>query len=351
MAALLTSGLLGYWNGGRIPKEAIEHFRLYGTQWRTSLGERRPPETLLRNMPQLEGADQPVGSTTQLLINRTEDAVSNPSGDLGWLAQFYVRPNHFMFPDPTASALIGPLGLKLSAPKDLGQARIRTILFPDPDGAFAMAMVWGATEGSLDDAPAKAYDVISPILDDIAFKYDQPLPIAQSIIVGVPSGSILFSLPKPPPIGHLDSFVWTDDQSAAKLRNAISLYREGISSNNPFHQFLTLWKAFESADEARREWRRARFGSISDTRNDIIVTEEVIPVSFVAADDGGKKFGIVKERLRSLYRNAIAHGTNKHGRPKTGATSSDFNDVSNNVFLIRFMARAVIENTRACFNS
>lgn len=123
-----------------------------------------------------------------------------------------------------------------------------------------MAMVWGATEGPLDDAPARAYDVINPILDDIAFQYDQPLPIAQSLIVGVPSGSMLFSLPKPPPVGHLDTFVWADYESRAKLRNAISLYREGISSNNPFHQFLTLWKAFESADEGTPPVKAALFG-------------------------------------------------------------------------------------------
>jgi hypothetical protein len=39
MNALLVSGLLGYWENGRVPRIGVEHYKQYGTQWRNELGE------------------------------------------------------------------------------------------------------------------------------------------------------------------------------------------------------------------------------------------------------------------------------------------------------------------------
>ena len=97
-----------------------------------------------------------------------------------------------------------------------------------------------------------AYDVASPILDELSFGYDQPLPAAQSLVVGIPSGTINVFYPQHQALeaAELRDTVLPSCPHP-ELRDAVALNREGISSNNPFHSFFALWRAYENALEVR----------------------------------------------------------------------------------------------------
>lgn len=60
-----------------------------------------------------------------------------------------------------------------------------------------------------------------------------------------------------------------------ELRDAYALYREAVSSNNPFHAFLTFWKVYEEAMYVRKGW------GAKHKRSDTRVREEVFPDLFV----------------------------------------------------------------------
>lgn len=204
---------------------------------------------------------------------------------------------------------------------------------------------------SIDPRPAftEAYNIAAPVLDELSFTYDQPLPVAHALLVGIPSGAITVTLPRPPKMQAIDSTTHIAARCpVAELQQATALYREGVSSTNPFHQFLALWKAYENADEVRRGWRTKRGHKASDKKLDTVVACENFPDLVPFRGHAGKSFGAVKEHLRKPYRCAIAHGTSgDHGPPKTAAAARDYNEVMLAVPIIRHMARVTLTNTRA----
>lgn len=344
--ALRISGLLGPSTPDRqVSVAGVEHFERYGTQWHDDLGERLIPEDSHQNMPLAPEIDerQPPGTRTQVQV-LPQGAPHDPDEDTGWLAQFYVRPNRLFFPDPTELALVGPLPLKLSAPKAVRRADLPTRLYPDPFGSFAMVMVLGVN-GQVDDPFAVAYDVASPILDELSFRYDQPLPVAQSLVVGIPSGAISYDYALHPAVEEISpGDTVLPSCPYPELRDAVALYREGVSSNNPFHAFLALWKAYENVTrDVRPAWRREH------RRPDTKVQVETIPDVWVFRHDSGMSFEQVKQQLNRSYRVALAHGSDiaDGGRPRTAASAEDFDAVSTKVPIVRYMARVVIQNMRA----
>jgi hypothetical protein len=209
-------------------------------------------------------------------------------------------------------------------------------------------MVAVAGFSSLADDPFDAaYDVASPILDELSFRYDQPLPVAQTLLVGIPSGAINVYYPQHPMVEEIavgDTVLPSSPHS--ELRDAVALYREGVSSNNPFHSFLTLWKAYENAVGVRTNWRREH------RRHDVKVREEVIPEVWAFRGRSGLSFEQVKQQLNRPYRVALAHGSDiRDGQPITAASAENFNDVATKISLIRYMARVVIENVCATLSS
>ncbi len=288
---------------------------------------------------------QPPGTRTQARI-LPQEAQGDPDQDTGWLAQFYLRLNRSFFPDPNELALVGPLPLKLAAPKEVRGADIPARLYPDPSGSLAMVAVMGFNRLA-DDPFDAAYDVAGPILDELSFRYDQPLPVAQSLLIGIPSGAINIYYPQHPTLEEIPASDTVLPSSLfSELRDAVALYREGVSSNNPFHSFLTLWKAYENAVSVRADWRREH------RRPDTKVREEVIPDVWAFRGRSGLNFEQVKQQLNRPYRVALAHGSDiRDGQPITAASAENFNDVATKVSLIRYMARVVIENVRATLAS
>jgi len=346
-SALLVSGLLGHWtvNDG-LEVKAIEHFERFGTQWRPELGTRGSDgdpffEQLVP--PGIKGGAQPTGTLTELQISPSPDRWAEK--DTGWLAQFYVRPNPFFWPVPTSMALIGPPSLRLEAARSVPGSALPAWIFPDDKGAFAMLLVVGNPE-STESAIRRAESVAFPILDELAMRFDQPLPIAQSFVVGIPSGVITVSYPKvPQPATVRIADPLFPKIAHEDLIDSVALYREAISSNNPFHQFLTLWKSYENACAVRGHWRRTH------KKVTIAVTPEVFPEMYAFQGFEGLTFDQVKQKLNEPYRVALAHGQGRGGRPRTAANPGDLYAVASEVPVIRYMARVTIQNVAATLAS
>lgn len=197
--ALATSGLLGVESTDEsLPADGIEHYRRYGTQWQTverfgDMGHRALPNSFYQNPPPtpVKGV-QPPDTGTHAMVGSgavPEDATET---DTGWLAQFYLMPNYYLFPNPLDLAMIGSVPLKLDAPRKVRGASLPACLYPEPGGLLAMVSVFGREGRANSRAHRVAYDVAVPILDELAVKYDVSLPIVQTVIVGIPSGLIHF---------------------------------------------------------------------------------------------------------------------------------------------------------------
>lgn len=235
MQALITSGLLGYTKEGMLFRHCVEDFQRYGTQWNEALGE-RSAHHVYNNLPMIEGEAQPVGTTIQVRIAPGNGSLSRSEKDTGWIAQFYIKPNSFFFLDSTVSTLVSPIGIRISSRQQIPGMPKPTYLCPDPQGALAMIMILGQLSGSAEKAFPTAYDIAAPLFDELSFTYDQPLPIAHVVLIGIPSGTIYLSFPKPPPIGSIEpGSIILPKCPFPELEDATSLYREAISSNNPFH--------------------------------------------------------------------------------------------------------------------
>ena len=346
--AFLSSGLLGFWGNGLVSAAAVDSLIRYGTQWRPreelrSLGPE--PYQDLPVPPGIEGGEQPPDTLTEVQIAPSPLPLSLAEADIGWIAQFYLRPNRFFFVEPTATATVGPLPLKLDAARRVIGARLPTHLFPDPEGSLALITVVGVPH-STGKAWETAYDIAIPVLDELAAQYDQPLLVAHSLVVGVPSGIITVTFPKVPPLRAILS---TDNllpgYEFEELKHAIALYREGISSNNPFHRFLTLWKAHESVLRVRAAWRKQH------RRPVVTVTPEKFPQAFAFKDVEGLSFEQARQKLNTPYRVALAHGDVESGSPRTAASAEDHVAVASQIPVIRHMARVALENMRTTLRS
>jgi hypothetical protein len=77
----------------------------------------------------------------------------------------------------------------------------RTELCPDPSGSLALLSVFQPPrrlEESYEAAYDAAYDAAGPVLDELSVKYDLPLPISHSAVIGVPSGLTITHFPRTP---------------------------------------------------------------------------------------------------------------------------------------------------------
>lgn len=358
-SAISRSGLLGrITTDNDLLWEDVRHYQTFGTQWPTADRPDLPPARMLsadfiQNMPPPPdiGDEKYAGVQAWFYICRedvgmpdVEDAMET---DTGWLAHFYLTPNPYMWPAPTSMGMIGPTLLKLRRRRIVLGSRPRTELCPDPSGALALVTVF-QPRGRLKESFEAAYDTAGPVLDELSVKYDLPLPVSHSAVVGIPSGLTITHFSTSPEIRTLE----IGDQLLPgnphpELKHAVSLYREGISSNSPFHQFLTLWKVYENAFEVRGKWRRQH------KRHVVKVREEIIPEAFAFGSHQGKTFEKVRQELNDPFRVALAHGGNLKtgGGPKTAASAEDYLSVVYAVPVVRHIAHVTLQNVRATLDS
>jgi hypothetical protein len=324
------------------------------------------PEEIYDNLPPIEGiGPQPPATRAHGYIYPPSE--QNPQGlesyDTGWIAHFYLVPNYFYFPDPTELALVGQPPLKLSEPRQIPGADLPVTLYPHPSGCLGLVALEGL-DRPLKNMDKEAYDVAMPLLDELSARYDVPLPVASMIAVGVPSGIIHTFFAHHSKTKQIEAEILPRCPHP-KLRDAYALYREAVSSNNPFHAFLTFWKVYEEAVYVRRGWGAKH--KCSDTR----ITEEVFPDLFAfgsrpeeLADPSehpgerpeeqlrGEKFEKARKVLNGPYRVALAHaGEVDAGKPLTAASYGDYQKVASQVPVVRYMANVVLENVRATFDA
>jgi hypothetical protein len=376
--ALIRSRLLGYTLSGMISDQAIRSYQRFGTQW--EIDERYGPsvrmlgEASYENLPAVEGiGPQPPAARKHMRVAPADGMPGHmleeaDKTDTGWLAHFYLAPNYFYFPDPYESSLVGSLPLKLSEPKPVPEADIPVQLYPHPTGCLGLVVIEGL-DRPLKGAFREAYDVAMPLLDELSVRYDVPLPVVHSMQVGVPSGVIHLHYGEHPKVKRIENDTEILPRCPhPELRDAYALYREAVSSNNPFHAFLAFWKVYEEAVYVRQGW------GAKNKRSDIRVREEVFPDLFafgprpdelvdLSEEDKGRyeqperqlrrqRFEKAKEVLRGPYRAALAHaGKVDVGKPLTGASYEDYQKVAAKVPTVRYMANVTLENVRATFDA
>lgn len=351
--ALFYSGLLGHTSGKRVHEHAVDSYLRYGTQW--DIGERMMLDGVYDTTPPIEsiGPQPPATQTHMRISSRPDSEETVEDSDVKWLAHFYLIPNYFYFPHPLELSLVGPPPLKISSPMKVSNAELPVTLYPHPSGYLGLVSVEGEGNPS-EDAEKLAYDVAIPVLDELSVSYDVPLPVAQSMIVGIPSGVINVYFAHRPKAKEIARSAQVLPRCPhPELRDAYALYREAVSSSNPFHSFLTFWKVYEEAMYVRRGW-----GAVHQ-RSDTRVKEERFPDAWVFRgppgepdkDLRGRKFKKARELLNEPYRVALAHaGKVDAGKPLTGASSEDYTSVATKVSIVRYMASVVLENLRVTFD-
>lgn len=338
LVALLNSGLLGFWDHDGIPAVGVDHFKRFGTQWREELGTRQFPMESIP-VPADVGEEQPPSTVTQLQFAVAQDQFKLADSDGSWIAQYYFRPNPFFFPSPLDSGLVGPIPILLPEPAQVQGMPFVTTLYPDPPGRLAMIMVSGPSIDG-EDAFGRAYDSVIPLIAELSFRSGAPLPVAHSIVVGVPSGTISIEIPKP---SRDVSFLSLDLRNPLEhdgLLEAKALFLEASNSLSPFHQFLCYWKVYEYVTAARKEWGRKH------KRSDVRVRSERLPEVWVWRKRKGLPFQVVLNGMREDYRNAIAHADPRCPM-RSVAYSKDLGSVATAVPVLRYIARTVLENFEA----
>lgn len=344
--ALLISELLGPYKGKQLWAWGIENYERYGTQWYEKHERMIPEEVYENTLDGIPEGEQPLDTQMQGQIVSEGTSPEMIEKDTGWLTQFYLRPNRYFWPSPTDMGMVGPLPLKLTRPKKVQETELPVWLYPDPTGSIAMVAVKGISR-PVNDAFDVAYDIVGPALDELSFQYDQPLPIAHSLIVGIPSGVMYHHFSRRPVTRTIEVGEEVRPRCPyPQLQDAVALYRDGVSSNNSFHSFLTLWKVYENAVYVRSGWRQQH------KRRDEKVQEEVFPDVFAFGDFKGLTFEQGKQRLERPYRVALAHaGDIRGGEPLTPASAEDLSSVSTKLSIMRYMARIVLQNVRATLES
>lgn len=340
------SELLGPHNGKQLWAWGVENYERYGTQWYSEHERMIPEEAYENTLESMSEGEQPLDTQMQGRILPEGVTPEAADTDTGWLAQFYLRPNRFFWPNPTDMGMVGPLPLKLRVSRRIRGTELPVCLYPDPTESVAMIMVRGISS-PVHEAFDLAYNTATPVLDELSFQYDQPLPIAHSLIIGIPSGAMSHYFSRRPVSKTIEPSEEISPRCPyPELRDAVALYREGVSSNNPFHSFLTLWKVYENAVYVRAGWRQRH------QRRDRRVHEETFPDVFAFGDFKGLNFEQGKQRLERPYRVALAHaGEIRDGEPLTPASAEDLTSVATKLSIMRYMARIVVENVRATLES
>lgn len=340
VAGLLNAGLLGFTDAGKGPEaEAVRHFMDYGTQWQDGLPPRSAPYDQIPEVAGWEGRPPATFSHMQIMTRPDMEAVD---ADVQWLAHFYFRPNPFFFPDPAASRLVGDVPIRLRQKLKLMSGKQEIFLYPDPQGRLALAAVTGAMQKGVDPM-VEALDTVTPLLNHLSTQTDHALPIVQKLWFGLPSGAInIYTSARPEPV----QLEVTDFVSHGQLADAESLYRMGLANNEPMYRFLSFWRVNEAVDQVQGQCRIQPSAAV---RKGLVTRFPQHPVFGSLA---GKKLNAAIDEYQGIYRNAIAHGGLAGGAPVlSGASAAGLHEMELAIPVMRFMARARIENMQLLLQS
>lgn len=329
LVGLMKSGLLGAAGREGLPgDEEIDSLLQYGTQWTDEIRS-----TAGLKMPEPEGwGEAPLSTLSQ---TRISSGPGLPLPEESWIAHFYLRPNHYFFPQPDALAPVGTCPVRLNKSIFIEGEGARVGVYPDKDGRLALITVH-FPENKGTEPLARARNVLAPIVNHLTSITDHPLHIAQQFLIGIPSGDIYISNSIAP---REVSLALEDFSSHQPILDAESLYRLALTCNDPTYAYLSYWRAIEAVDNDQSAWIE---------RNDII------PVGFgptktpshkVYGKWANMKFNSIINMMTGTKRNGIAHG-GQEGIVISGAHFQDIVEVQQLLPILRFIAKSKIQAFR-----
>lgn len=225
---------------------------------------------------------------------------------------------------------------------------VAVVFRPNAAGMIANAT---ATLTARDFATAEriAYDLVTPILSWLSFRYDVAIDLAGWLATEVTTGSFRVRA------GVVGQGKLTDNSqfvTKSHYRTVMSAYREGLNATNVFYQVLCFYKVIEASRGLRASRKNARGAASREHKNESIPVDlEDLQLSW--PDDSapfapyaGKRFGWVIDQLRPVMRNAIAH-LDPTGKSGQSLSADKFDDVITSegaVPVLKHMARIMLTN-------
>jgi hypothetical protein len=237
----------------------------------------------------------------------------------------------------------GDVTVNVSSPSMQGPVLFR----PNDRGQLANATLRVNADG-FEDAEAKAYDIVYPMLSNWSFQFDIPLDVKGHKILEENSGyeRWVFNL-----VGGGTDLIDGNVSSRPEHRRLFAIYREAMNSTNVFYRFLNFWKVIEGVKSLRDERRRQasthgvvirnppdRFpGSYEDLADEDFyqVPRELVEPYL------GKKFNWIVDQFRDVLRNAIAH-LDPTGTVLNPDDIRDTKKCQDAIFIIKYVARSML---------
>jgi hypothetical protein len=249
--------------------------------------------------------------------------------------------------------------LKGNEPPGIGPALFR----PNARGSIAnITITVDASSFSL--AEQTAYNIVAPIVSWLSYKHDVGIEFHGWIVHETATGAFRIRAGVSGAGQHTTA---SEFMSKREYRTVLSAYREGLNAMNVFYQVLCFYKVIEGVLTIRSGRKRREGIAFREPANERIPTGRS-ELGAETDEEGdsfdpylGKSFGAVREKLRPVIRNAVAHlnplgdeapsGGERRPRDRANRQLSLVADVFHDLMLcettlpvVKFMARIMLDN-------
>ncbi|MBB6582877.1 methylamine utilization protein MauJ [Ralstonia solanacearum] len=200
---------------------------------------------------------------------------------------------------------------------------------------------------NLREAEITAWDVTTPLMSTLAFENQVPVEFSGYEILELKTDIRVYAFGI---VGQDRSLDLSRSLAhVTHLAQAMSAFREGLGSTSPFYQFLSFYRALESVHHMRTK-RNAQVPKSERRSHD-----ETFPMppstdgkqlEGVMRQVAGKRFKAIKEQMRPVMRNAVAH-MDPDQITKIVDRFEDFEAVIEWLPIVRYMAKRQLENELA----
>ncbi len=188
--------------------------------------------------------------------------------------------------------------------------RAQIDMHPNTHGRLAYALM-RVTAPNFGMAESFAFDLVSPMLSRLSFEHDVALDVVAHAVTEEATQSVRLNVGV---IGRTKIMTTSSGtKSNPEIRMLMSPYRDGLGSTNVFFQVLSFYKVIEGIFLVRTERQSAARAtghpSVRHEHEHFPNTADAFPEFRRVAFSKflGKRFTTVRDDLRPLYRNAIAH--------------------------------------------
>lgn len=200
---------------------------------------------------------------------------------------------------------------------------------------------------NLREAEIAAWNVTMPLMSTLAFVNSVPVEFSGYEVLELQTNVRVYAFGM---IGEERALDFSRPlMYVAHLAPAMSAFREGLGSTSPFYQFLSFYRALESVHHMRTN-RNSKLPK-SERRSH----EETFPMPELADGEqldgvmkqvAGKRFKAIKEKMRPVMRNAVAH-MDPEQAVKIVDRFEDLEQILEWLPIVRYMAKRQLENELA----